>query len=183
MNDFENSVDEVLQNSEKYSFKPTHIEINYIIYTIHPTDSIRSIADRFGVTLDELVKLNPQVCTNGKQEGIKIKVPLLGNARSLYYELLKLYGSQADEVFKMLCKIAETNHHQKLTLDECYERTAERLKCEDLPLAFDIIGVIRHPMSIYQEYEACIPIENIPEPSKRLLEIKEMKKVYDLLTA
>jgi LysM repeat protein len=51
------------------------MEMDYINYTIQPTDSIRSIADRFGVSLDELVKLNPQVCTPGKQEGIEIKIP------------------------------------------------------------------------------------------------------------
>jgi hypothetical protein len=50
--------------------------INVISYTIQPTDSIRGIADRFGVPLDELVKLNPQVCTPGKQEGIEIKIPV-----------------------------------------------------------------------------------------------------------
>lgn len=49
---------------------------NYIEYTIKATDSVKGIAKRFGVELDELVKLNPQVCTPKKQMGIVLKVPV-----------------------------------------------------------------------------------------------------------
>jgi LysM repeat protein len=48
----------------------------YIQYTIQPTDSVAGVAKRFGVDLHELVKLNPQVCTTGPQEGIEIKIPV-----------------------------------------------------------------------------------------------------------
>lgn len=50
--------------------------MNYIQYTIQPTDSVAGIAKRFGVDLHELVKLNPQVCTTGLQAGIEIKIPV-----------------------------------------------------------------------------------------------------------
>lgn len=50
--------------------------MNYIQYTIQPTDSVAGVAKRFGVDLHELVKLNPQVCTTGPQAGIEIKIPV-----------------------------------------------------------------------------------------------------------
>lgn len=50
--------------------------MNYIQYTIRPTDSVAGIAKRFGVDLHRLVELNPQVCTSGPQMGIKIKIPV-----------------------------------------------------------------------------------------------------------
>ena len=52
------------------------IEFDHIVYAIQPTDSVVGIAKRFGVDLHELVKLNPQVCTTGPQEGIEIKIPV-----------------------------------------------------------------------------------------------------------
>ena len=51
-------------------------KIEYIQYTIQPTDSVAGVAKRFGIDLHELVKLNPQVCTTGPQEGIEIKIPV-----------------------------------------------------------------------------------------------------------
>ncbi len=50
--------------------------MNYIEYAIQPIDSVKGIADRFGVALEELVKLNPQVNTTGPQMGIVLKIPV-----------------------------------------------------------------------------------------------------------
>ena len=52
------------------------IEFDHIVYTIQPTDSVAGIAERFGVDLHELVKLNPQVCMTRPQAGIQIKIPV-----------------------------------------------------------------------------------------------------------
>ena len=49
---------------------------NFIEYTIQPTDSVAGIAKRFGVDLQELLKLNPQVCTPLPQAGIVLKIPV-----------------------------------------------------------------------------------------------------------
>jgi hypothetical protein len=157
---------------------------DFITYTIQPTDSIRGIAERFGVPLDELVKLNPQVCTNGKQEGIEIKIHLIGNCRNLYFRVLELYGFQANEAFTMLCKIAESYHYPKMTLSESLGNAAEYMKQGSLFNAFEIIGLTKNPASIYRDFtEREIDIRQIPEIDKRLAEFKEIKTVYDSLTA
>lgn len=49
---------------------------SFIEYTIKATDSVKGIAKRFGVKLNELVKLNPQVCTPLPQMGIVLKIPM-----------------------------------------------------------------------------------------------------------
>lgn len=49
---------------------------NFIEYIIQPTDSVAGIAKRFGVDLQELLKLNPQVYTPLPQAGIVLKISI-----------------------------------------------------------------------------------------------------------
>ena len=50
--------------------------MNYIQYTIQPTDSVAGVAKRFGVDLHELVRINPQVNMTGPQTGVEIVIPV-----------------------------------------------------------------------------------------------------------
>ena len=51
----------------------------YEIYTIKFGDNINSILDKYGITMDELVKLNGIIDLNNLKEGMQIIVPSMEN--------------------------------------------------------------------------------------------------------
>lgn len=147
--------------------------MNYIQYTIQPTDSVAGVAKRFGVDLHELVKLNPQVCTTGPQEGIEIKIPVDdGPAKQLFYGLLELYGSDAPSAFAMIYQIAEVSHNPKIGLEATIEAAAELLEARDITGAFDLLGITKNPSVMYKETYP------ITETQKRITELKEIRRTY-----
>jgi hypothetical protein len=67
------------------------------------------------VPLDELVKLNPQVCTNGKQEGIEILIPV--DAKNVEPVKRQLYtDAKAEPISEVI-----TGYRLKLPSGELYE--------------------------------------------------------------
>jgi hypothetical protein len=48
----------------------------FVEYIIQPTDSVRSIAERFRVYVRDLAAINPAVCTPLPQMGIKLYIPV-----------------------------------------------------------------------------------------------------------
>lgn len=147
--------------------------MNYIQYTIQPTDSVAGIAERFGVDLHELVKLNPQVCTSGPQAGIEIKIPVDdGPAKQLFYGLLELYGSDAPSAFAMIYQIAEVSHNPEIGLEATIEAAAELLEARDITGAFDLLGITKNPSVMYKETYP------ITETQKRITELKEIRRTY-----
>lgn len=155
--------------------------VNYIQYTIQPTDSVAGIAKRFGVDLHRLVELNPQVCTPGPQAGIEIKIPVDdGPVKRLYCSLPELYGSEAPSVFAMIYQIAEVSHNPEIGLEATIEAAAELLEARDITGAFDLLGITKNPSLMYLE-RADVDSEITYPPSsehKRFAELKEIRRTY-----
>lgn len=88
---------------------------SYIEYTIKPTDSVRNLAKRFGVELNELVKLNPQVCTPLPQMGIVLKIPVdhlevlpVNNGVAVDKYMVKLPDKSVYKVDKVLNDVSQS---------------------------------------------------------------------------
>lgn len=148
--------------------------MNYIQYTIQPTDSVAGVAKRFGVDLHELVKLNPQVCTSGPQAGIEIKIPVVdGPTKRLFFRLLELYGDEAPNVFAMLYQIAEVSHNPEIGLEATIDNAVSHFEAGYIAGAFDCLGITKNPSVMYLEYA-----NPITKPQKRLAELKEIRRTY-----
>ncbi len=87
---------------------------NYIEYTIKATDSVKGIAKRFGVELNELVKLNPQVCTPLPQMGIVLRIPVdhlevlpVNNVGTIEKYMVKLPDKSVYKVDKVLNDVSQ----------------------------------------------------------------------------
>jgi LysM repeat protein len=120
---------------------------NFISYTIQPTDSIRSIAERFGVPLNELVELNPQVCTAGKQEGLVLNIPITDanlNVIRLYSILLAYYFEDTPNVFSMLYALVKKVASSKEDLEKRFEKAGLYFQ-NDISAALEPLGVSWDP--------------------------------------
>ena len=118
-------------------------EEQFIIYTIQPTDTIKKIADRFGVPLDELVRLNPQVCTPKAQMGLVVKIPITDDNLPVirfYGKLAAYYGDESPKVFSMLYSISDKisdskpDHYRRLEEASLYYET-------DISFGLKLLGV------------------------------------------
>lgn len=158
--------------------------MSYIEYTIQSTDSVKDIADRFGVGLNELVKLNPQVNTPGPQMGIKIKVPVSDNPCLKFYGQLKaFYGEDTSKVFSLIYEIAKDCRKPGLSIEEAMEQASMMWSENFKPHAFDLLGIAKHPDVMYEEYarKHKIHIERMKLPDYTQAEIEGIESEFEAI--
>jgi hypothetical protein len=158
--------------------------MGYIKYTIQPTDSIRLISERFGVSLNDLVELNPQVKTPEKQEGIEIKL-LISDHPCLKFlgQLKAFYGNDASKVFSMLYAIAKVNGKLDMTIEEIMDQSSMMWGEKYRPAAFDLLGILKHPDYMYYEYakKHNISVETMKLPDYIKAEIEGIEHEYNFI--